>query len=190
MSMITRNHSEQDCHRSNNKRRKIIDNLKCLVECLQECDRVGAVGKDDSYPPQWAVPLITYPLTRDRVRKESRITKIPPWEKERKSVQILGGVVVTQCQCAKRDGLQADCKMTGCQGSNLCLKKPVPLCPNGGHANQLVSPEQAARILGQLQSQADDSESSCVPGETCRPECFPCSAYLKDICKYMPEWTE
>ncbi|KAF6210656.1 hypothetical protein GE061_013763 [Apolygus lucorum] len=149
--MMTRNHDEEECHRSNNKRRKVVERLKEMVECLQECDRYGKVGEDETYPPDWAVPLITYPLTKERRGSfDKDVMKTPPWEKDRKSVQVIGGLVVQGCQCTKRNGLQADCKMTGCNGHELCLTKPYPLCPNGGHANQLVTPEQAARIMANV----------------------------------------
>uniref|UniRef100_A0A0A9XNF6 Src kinase-associated phosphoprotein 2 n=1 Tax=Lygus hesperus TaxID=30085 RepID=A0A0A9XNF6_LYGHE len=191
MAMMTRNHDEELCHQANNKRRKVIERLKDMVECLQECDRYGKVGEDEAYPPDWAVPLITYPLTKERRGSYDKdIMKTPPWEKDRKSVQVIGGLVVQGCQCSMRNGLQADCKMHGCNGHELCLTKPYPLCPNGGHANQLVTPEEAARIMANVPGPEPTEAGECIPGRACRPQCMPCSASLSDICKYIPEWTE
>ncbi|KAF9421612.1 hypothetical protein HW555_002545, partial [Spodoptera exigua] len=45
-----------------------------------------------------------------------------------KSRELRGGILYTDCFCLRRNGLQYDCRRTGCQNSPLCSYLPAPLC--------------------------------------------------------------
>ncbi|KAL7023864.1 hypothetical protein ACKWTF_012819 [Chironomus riparius] len=50
----------------------------------------------------------------------------PP--KRCKSRELKGSVLLTSCECVKRNGLQLDCPRTECKGRPCCTVKPWPLC--------------------------------------------------------------
>lgn len=58
--------------------------------------------------------------------------------KRTKSRELRGGIMYYSCHCIKRNGLQHDCRRTGCGGEPACLVLPDPLCP----------PSQLARARG------------------------------------------
>ncbi|CAF4791152.1 unnamed protein product [Pieris macdunnoughi] len=45
-----------------------------------------------------------------------------------KSRELRGGILYTDCYCLRRNGLQYDCRRSGCQSSKLCQTLPAPLC--------------------------------------------------------------
>lgn len=55
-----------------------------------------------------------------------------------KSRELRGGIMYYSCHCIKRNGLQHDCRRTGCQGEPACLTLPDPVC----------LPSQLARARG------------------------------------------
>ncbi|XP_052737760.1 uncharacterized protein LOC112052702 [Bicyclus anynana] len=55
-----------------------------------------------------------------------------------KSRELRGGIMYYSCHCIKRNGLQHDCRRTGCGGEPACLVLPDPLC----------APSQLARARG------------------------------------------
>ncbi|CAH2050284.1 unnamed protein product, partial [Iphiclides podalirius] len=55
-----------------------------------------------------------------------------------KSRELRGGIMYYSCHCIKRNGLQHDCRRTGCGGEPPCLVLPDPLC----------APSQLARARG------------------------------------------
>ncbi|CAH0695141.1 unnamed protein product [Spodoptera exigua] len=58
--------------------------------------------------------------------------------KRTKSRELRGGIMYYSCHCIKRNGLQHDCRRTGCGGEPACLALPDPLC----------APSQLARARG------------------------------------------
>lgn len=44
-----------------------------------------------------------------------------------KSRELRGGVLYTDCNCLRRNGLQYDCRRSGCKTSPLCQALPAPL---------------------------------------------------------------
>ncbi|XP_045779623.1 uncharacterized protein LOC123877163 [Maniola jurtina] len=58
--------------------------------------------------------------------------------KRTKSRELRGGIMYYSCHCIKRNGLQHDCRRTGCGGEPSCLVMPDPLC----------APSQLARARG------------------------------------------
>ncbi|CAH2989452.1 unnamed protein product [Chilo suppressalis] len=58
--------------------------------------------------------------------------------KRTKSRELRGGVMYYSCHCIKRNGLQHDCRRTGCGGEPTCLVLPDPVC----------APSQLARARG------------------------------------------
>lgn len=55
-----------------------------------------------------------------------------------KSRELRAGIMYYSCHCIKRNGLQHDCRRTGCNGEPACLVLPHPLC----------APSQLARARG------------------------------------------
>ena len=45
-----------------------------------------------------------------------------------KSRELKGSVLLTSCDCVKRNGLQYDCPRTECKGRPCCTVKPWPAC--------------------------------------------------------------
>lgn len=46
-----------------------------------------------------------------------------------KSRELRGGILYTDCYCLRRNGLQYDCRRSGCiAAGNLCRSFPAPLC--------------------------------------------------------------
>ncbi|CAH2102631.1 unnamed protein product [Euphydryas editha] len=70
----------------------------------------------------------------DAEKKESKENQL----KRTKSRELRGGIMYYSCHCIKRNGLQHDCRRTGCGGEPACLVLPDPLC----------APSQLARARG------------------------------------------
>ncbi|XP_063236327.1 sperm mitochondrial-associated cysteine-rich protein-like [Bacillus rossius redtenbacheri] len=47
-----------------------------------------------------------------------------------KSRELIGGILYTQCECPRRNGLQDSCPRTGC-GIPACTTLPLPCCCPG-----------------------------------------------------------
>ena len=45
-----------------------------------------------------------------------------------KSRELKGSVLITQCECVKRNGLQLDCPRSECHGRPMCTTKPWAAC--------------------------------------------------------------
>lgn len=45
-----------------------------------------------------------------------------------RSRELRGSILYTDCQCLRRNGLQLDCRRTGCQNAPPCECIPAPLC--------------------------------------------------------------
>ncbi|KAG7310981.1 hypothetical protein JYU34_003833 [Plutella xylostella] len=58
--------------------------------------------------------------------------------KRTKSRELRGGILYYSCDCIKRNGLQHECRRTGCGGEPPCLVLPEPVC----------APSQRARARG------------------------------------------
>ncbi|XP_039760285.1 uncharacterized protein LOC120633928 isoform X2 [Pararge aegeria] len=69
--------------------------------------------------------------TEKKEAKENQLKRI-------KSRELRGGIMYYSCHCIKRNGLQHDCRRTGCGGEPSCLVLPDPLC----------APSQLARARG------------------------------------------
>ncbi|XP_069362410.1 uncharacterized protein [Maniola hyperantus] len=69
-----------------------------------------------------------------REKKETKENHL----KRTKSRELRGGIMYYSCHCIKRNGLQHDCRRTGCGGEPSCLVMPDPLC----------APSQLARARG------------------------------------------
>lgn len=53
------------------------------------------------------------------------------------SRELRGGVLYAACDCRRRNGLQYDCKRTGCEGDSKCLIKPFPKCCPSLYSNRM-----------------------------------------------------
>lgn len=45
-----------------------------------------------------------------------------------KSRELRSSVLITNCECVKRNGLQLDCPKKECKGRPMCATKPIPIC--------------------------------------------------------------
>ncbi|XP_058170578.1 keratin-associated protein 16-1-like [Anopheles ziemanni] len=83
-----------------------------------------------------------------------------------KSRELRGGLLISNCECLKRNGLQHDCPRTLCQGKPCCLTKPEANC----------CPSQWARryryvTMGKKSNPVRPSLRCCLPtgGGGCNP---------------------
>ncbi|XP_014255554.1 putative uncharacterized protein DDB_G0286901 [Cimex lectularius] len=189
MSSLTPKHDIEACRSAGDCYRTTLNNLKALLKEVEECDRQTKTGKNkccsETFPPDWSIPVITYPITPQR-EKEYFMNLKMPWERQHS--QIIAGKYYI-CSCVKRDGLQADCPLVGCQGSELCLTKPYPICPPSGNAETKVTPEMAECLLGGLRPNNPNLEvTECKENEPCNVKCAECNASLQNICKWNPDF--
>lgn len=68
-----------------------------------------------------------------------------------KSRELRGGILAKDCFCLRRNGLQYDCRRTGCQNSPLCSVLPAPVC----------EPSRVACITHCSNPHADELSSIC-----------------------------
>ncbi|XP_014255593.1 uncharacterized protein LOC106670092 [Cimex lectularius] len=186
------NHDVVRCHEATEMQRNLICKLKRLACCIDTCDRYQKATHElgEPFPPDWAVPLITYPMSRPRECDlfDAEFQPEPPPKDN--ILKIKGGRRINRCICGKRDGLQADCELPECTDNELCLIKPYPLCIPSGNAEMCVTPCQAERLLSYL-SPPDYSSyygSECKENEACSPKCLECNATLRDICRWNPRF--
>ncbi|XP_032529428.1 uncharacterized protein LOC116779267 [Danaus plexippus] len=87
--------------------------------------------------------------------------------KRTKSRELRGGIMYYSCHCIKRNGLQHDCRRTGCGGEPACLVLPDPLCAPSQLARNrgLADPAPlAAHYRAQGGGSAGPAESSAGSG--------------------------
>nr|XP_026486399.1 uncharacterized protein LOC113393625 [Vanessa tameamea] len=83
--------------------------------------------------------------------------------KRTKSRELRGGIMYYSCHCIKRNGLQHDCRRTGCGGEAACLVLPDPLCAPSqlARARGLADPAPlAAHLRAQAGTSGDLAESN------------------------------
>lgn len=91
-------------------------------------------------------------------KKEAKENQI----KRTKSRELRGGVMYYSCHCIKRNGLQHDCRRTGCGGEPACLVLPDPVCAPSqlARARGLADP---APFVAHVRAQGGESGSSLDP---------------------------
>uniref|UniRef100_A0AAG5DNL4 IGFBP N-terminal domain-containing protein n=1 Tax=Anopheles atroparvus TaxID=41427 RepID=A0AAG5DNL4_ANOAO len=119
-----------------------------------------------------------------------------------KSRELRGGVLISNCECLKRNGLQHDCPRTECQGKSCCLTKPeAGCCPSqwsrryrfvtmGKKSNPIQVPPQCCLPTGgggcnpcpidPTRCPATCYDPCCPP--SCGPVCNPCCPPGFDPC--------
>ncbi|XP_068626939.1 uncharacterized protein [Battus philenor] len=87
----------------------------------------------------------------EKTEKENHLKRI-------KSRELRGGVMYYSCHCIKRNGLQHDCRRTGCGGEPACLVLPDPLCAPSqlARARGLADPAPLAKHLGNVTGKPED----------------------------------
>ncbi|XP_046962082.1 uncharacterized protein LOC124531644 isoform X2 [Vanessa cardui] len=83
--------------------------------------------------------------------------------KRTKSRELRGGIMYYSCHCIKRNGLQHDCRRTGCGGEPSCLVLPDPVCAPSqlARARGLADPAPfAAHLRAQAGTSGDLAEPS------------------------------
>ncbi|KAL4702978.1 hypothetical protein ACJJTC_008756 [Scirpophaga incertulas] len=81
--------------------------------------------------------------------------------KRTKSRELRAGIMYYSCHCIKRNGLQHDCRRTGCGGEPSCLVLPDPVCGPSqlARARGLADP---AVLKGALHSQHGETPTGAV----------------------------
>ncbi|CAG4979115.1 unnamed protein product [Parnassius apollo] len=76
-----------------------------------------------------------------------------------KSRELRGGIMYYSCHCIKRNGLQHDCRRTGCGGEPPCLVLPDPLCAPSqlARAHGLADPAPLAKHTGNITGISEDA---------------------------------
>ncbi|CAK1601923.1 unnamed protein product [Parnassius mnemosyne] len=76
-----------------------------------------------------------------------------------KSRELRGGIMYYSCHCIKRNGLQHDCRRTGCGGEPPCLVLPDPLCAPSqlARAHGLADPAPLAKHTGNISGMSEDA---------------------------------
>lgn len=100
-----------------------------------------AAAKDCSCPPMPPNVMVCYKHEKTEKKKNGRAVKKSTGLKRTsraKSRELRASILYQGCDCEKRNGLQDDCRRTGCHGSPECLTKPEPICgpsefSNGKH---------------------------------------------------------
>ncbi|XP_059047148.1 uncharacterized protein LOC131842556 [Achroia grisella] len=83
--------------------------------------------------------------------------------KRTKSRELRGGIMYYSCHCIKRNGLQHDCRRTGCGGEPACLVLPDPLCAPSqlARARGLADP---GPLVGHMRAQDEGRTGGAVKG--------------------------
>ncbi|EFA10004.1 uncharacterized protein LOC107398615 [Tribolium castaneum] len=143
------------------KRCNKLGDLKQLVEAIEEkmmvpCTMVCPIcgppcaitlpcpPEEPKEPPGPPIPpnvMVCYKSERHDKKKNGRTVKKTnalKRTKRAKSRELRASILYQGCDCEKRNGLQDDCRRTGCHGSPECLTKPEPICgpsefSNGKH---------------------------------------------------------
>ncbi|XP_014356063.1 uncharacterized protein LOC106708958 [Papilio machaon] len=86
-----------------------------------------------------------------KTEKENQLKRI-------KSRELRGGIMYYSCHCIKRNGLQHDCRRTGCGGEPACMVLPDPLCAPSqlARARGLADPAPLAKHLAAVSGKAED----------------------------------
>ncbi|PZC80177.1 hypothetical protein B5X24_HaOG215268 [Helicoverpa armigera] len=61
-------------------------------------------------------------------KKPNTFMKLGTTVRASKSRELRGGILSTDCFCLRRNGLQYDCRRTGCQNNPQCSVLPAPIC--------------------------------------------------------------
>ncbi|XP_013176071.1 PREDICTED: uncharacterized protein LOC106124149 [Papilio xuthus] len=87
----------------------------------------------------------------EKTEKENQLKRI-------KSRELRGGIMYYSCHCIKRNGLQHDCRRTGCGGEPACLVLPDPLCAPSqlARARGLADPAPLAKHVAAVSGKAED----------------------------------
>ncbi|KAK9511795.1 hypothetical protein O3M35_000388 [Rhynocoris fuscipes] len=68
----------------------------------------------------------------DHIEKDPLKHPLVPYPNPAPVVELRGGNFIHFCHCLKRNGLQSDCPLTGCQGGRDCMQRFLPDCVPSG----------------------------------------------------------
>ncbi|KAG5671521.1 hypothetical protein PVAND_001715 [Polypedilum vanderplanki] len=93
----------------------------CCEPCLPSCDPCC-----DPCPPMCCPPPSCNPCmpSCDPCCPMPK----PCAPKRCKSRELRSSVLMTSCDCVKKNGLQYDCPRRECNGRPCCITKPIPMC--------------------------------------------------------------
>lgn len=138
--------------------------------CPPSCDPCCPPMSDPCCPPDCCMPCdpCCPPSCPPKVRKKVKISHGKLWLKffsqRCKSRELKGSVLITQCECVKRNGLQLDCPRTECHGRPCCTTKPWPSCC-------------PSKYMWRYTNVTMGKPTNPRPSESCRPKpssCNPC----------------
>lgn len=128
------------------KRTQKLSDLKNLVEAIEEqmlvpcslvccplCLPQNVPPENDDQECQQQNPpdvMVCYKHEKIEKKRNGRSNKRNEVKrtKRAKSRELRASIYYMGCDCEKRNGLQDDCRRTGCHGSPECLTKPDPIC--------------------------------------------------------------
>ncbi|KOB66443.1 Uncharacterized protein OBRU01_14994, partial [Operophtera brumata] len=128
--------------------------------------------------------------------KQNCVTYVPP--RACRSRELRGGILYTDCFCLRRNGLQHDCRRSGCiTSSPLCQVYPAPLCEPASVACVRHYANPHAEALSAICKMRRFRCSPCGPMvcykyEDCGPalQCLPRSAFKRNglqDCQYFQQ---
>ncbi|KAL1374217.1 hypothetical protein pipiens_018222 [Culex pipiens pipiens] len=90
-----------------------------------------------------------------------------------KSRELRGGVLIANCECLKRNGLQHDCPRSECQGKSCCLTRPEATCCPSTWARRFrfVTMGNKSNPVCPKRCRVTTTGSGCNP---CGVDCFSC----------------
>ncbi|XP_065087653.1 keratin-associated protein 5-5-like isoform X3 [Ochlerotatus camptorhynchus] len=90
-----------------------------------------------------------------------------------KSRELRGGLLIANCECLKRNGLQHDCPRSECQGKSCCLTKPEATCCPSTYARRFrnVTMGNKSNPVCPKRCRVSTVGSGCNP---CGIDCFSC----------------
>lgn len=96
-----------------------------------------------------------------------------------KSRELRGGVLLSKCDCVKRNGLQLDCPRSECRGRPLCAIKPIPNCCPSKYTWRYANVTMG-------------KPSYAMPKRTCCPKSGDCNPSVVECCYecqlLSPKW--
>jgi hypothetical protein len=158
------------------KRTQKLGDLKQLVEAIEEkmmipcslvcCPRCAPpclplqelCPEEPPAPPQPPDVMVCYKMEKIEKRKNGRPAKRnnrPRRTTRAKSRELRASILYIGCDCEKRNGLQDDCRRTGCHGSPECLTKPEPICGPSEFSNG----KHLGKKFGTAEEKADDNDN-------------------------------
>lgn len=92
-----------------------------------------------------------------------------------------GSILITSCDCVKRNGLQWECPRSECMGRPCCTTKPIPSCCPSKYAWRYANVTMGKRSnpVNPNKCRVKNDGCGCNP---CVVDCSPCPMPCDDPC--------